>query len=153
MKAATAELQKSLGYTPPVVAPKGFDEYGGVAGYMKEYGYAPDLNKAPMNAMGFKESSMILNWMGANGIEPGKAVPDDFMEALNQHIYQGSNPYGVVDWSGAVNNWSQTVAESVNTVPAWTTAATMGSANRMFRRSGGLAGETFEWNGKLYASW
>ena len=45
------------------------------------------------------------------------------------------------------------VSQSLPTAPAWTTAATMGSANRMFRRSGGQAGETFEWNGNLYAGW
>jgi len=153
MKAEMAKLQKSLGYSPPVVTPKGFDEYGGVAGYIKERGLAPSLMVEPMKSMGFEESGAILQWMDANGIEPGKTVPDDFMEALEEHIYQGGNPYGVVDWDGAVNNWSQTVAESVNTAPAWTTAATMGSANRMFRRSGGQAGETFEWNGNLYAAW
>jgi hypothetical protein len=153
MKKSTAELQKALGYSPPVVTPKGFDSYGGVQGYMKESGFAPSLNTEPMKSMGTMEASGILNWMGANGIEPGKAVSDDFMEAFEEHIYQGGNPYGVVDWNGAVNNWTMIVAESVNTTPAWTTAATMGSANRMFRRSGGQAGETFEWNGNLYAGW
>ena len=120
---------------------------------MEQMGEAPDVNREPMKSMGFQESSMILNWMEANGIEPGKPVSDDFMEAFNEHIYQGSNPYGIIDWNGAVNNWSQTVTEVVNTAPSWTTAATMGSANRIFRRSGGLAGETFEWDGKLWKSW
>ena len=148
-----AELMKKLGYTPPTETPTGFESYGGVQGYMEQMGEAPDVNREPMKSMGFQESSMILNWMEANGIEPGKPVSDDFMEAFNEHIYQGSNPYGIIDWNGAVNNWSQTVTEVVNTAPSWTTAATMGSANRIFRRSGGLAGETFEWDGKLWKSW
>ena len=133
-----------------------FEASGGLVKHIEVYGIPS--NDEILRQAGMKDAKTIQDWMMASGLidengnpwegytgEGGSLnFPPGWLDTyLQNELY---NDFGVV--LGAWNNWTDPTAG-----PSWINAPSMGSANRLFKAAGGQSGESFEWNGNMYAAW
>ena len=136
-----------------------FESSGGLVKHIEKYGIPTTeeiLNEVGMSGM--EEAKMIQDWMMHSGLidEHGNPwegytgeggdlnFPIGWQDTYYQNILY--NYFGIV--LGSWNNWTDPTAG-----PSWINAASMGAANTLFRAAGGQVGDSFEWNGSMYAGW
>jgi len=133
-----------------------FEASGGLVKHIEVYGIPS--NDEILRQAGMKDAKTIQDWMMASGLidENGNPwegytgaggdlnFPPGWLDTYHANV--SYNDFGVV--LGAWNNWTDPTAG-----PSWINAPSMGSANRLFKAAGGQSGESFEWNGNMYAAW